>query len=165
MDEVLKHQLIESLEDISIFEIHNDYTGSMRVNSINTIHNIIGRYRKITKKDLRENHEIFDEALDTTIPIEKYLYGIENCIKYVYNGNHPYMATHIINNFYNTVLAKGLYTDPSKMWHKNTTSDKMWEKLKKFFTEEYHDLKEIQFINSTQAWFHGSNTYNTIKSI
>ena len=32
----------------------------------------------------------------------------------------------------------------------------MWSSFKKFFTGDYHDLREIQFINATQAGFHGA---------
>ena len=45
------------------------------------------------------------------------------------------------------------------MWRKNLSSDKTWEwdGFKKFFEEEYYDIRELQHINSTQAGFYGAN--------
>ena len=45
------------------------------------------RYGEITEIDLNENLKIFDEALDTTMPIDKYFEQIYDCIHYVDDGN------------------------------------------------------------------------------
>ena len=42
-----------------IFELHNRYTGFIRVMNINIIHHLMDRYRKITKKYLKEDQKIF----------------------------------------------------------------------------------------------------------
>ena len=43
------------------------------------------------------------------------------------------------------------------MWSKNLSSDKTWAGFKKFFADEYNDLRKLQHINSNQAGFYGSN--------
>ena len=63
----------------------------------------------------------------------------------------------IINNDHNTILATGMYIELSNMWHKKLSSDKTWAGFKKFFAEEYHDLRELQQINATQEGFYGAN--------
>ena len=57
----------------------------------------------------------------------------------------------------------GLYTEPKNMWHNKLSSEKTWDDFKKFFGEEYHDIRELQKINTIQARFHGDNTAITIK--
>ena len=61
------------------------------------------------------------------------------------------------------MLATGLYTEPSKMWHKKLSSDKTWAGFNNFFADEYHDLHKLQHINTTQAGFHGSNMAITMQ--
>ena len=72
MDDALKHQIIETIEDTYIAELLREYIGLMRVKMIDLLHHLMDRYGKITETYLKENHKILDEALDTTMPIGKY---------------------------------------------------------------------------------------------
>ena len=45
----------------------------MGVMKFDIVHHLMDRYERITQMDLKYNHNIFDEALDTTIIIGKYL--------------------------------------------------------------------------------------------
>ena len=49
------------------------------------------------------------------------------------------------------------------MWRNNLSSDKTWAGFKKFFADDYNDLRELQRINSTQAGCYGSNMDITMK--
>ena len=64
----------------------------MGVKTIDLVHYLMGRYGKIIETDLKDNHKIFDRALDTTIPIEKYFERIYDCIKNAEDDNQPYIA-------------------------------------------------------------------------
>ena len=70
----------------------------MGVNTIDLVHHLLDRYGKITETDLKENQKIFYEALDTTMPIEKYFDQIDDWIHYSDGGKKPYTAAKIINN-------------------------------------------------------------------
>ena len=113
--------------------------------------------------DLKENHKRFDEALDNTIPIEKYYEIIDDWIQYADDVKQPHTAAQIIKNFHITVLATGLYTEPSKICNKNISSEKTWDVFKKFLAEEYHYICELQHINSTQLGFNGVDMTITIQ--
>ena len=76
---------------------------------IDLVHHIMYRYEKITETDLKENQNKFYEALDNTMPIDKYFELINDWIQYEDDGKQTYTAAHIINNYYNMVLATGLY--------------------------------------------------------
>ena len=87
----------------------------MGVKTINMVQHLMDRYGKITENALKMNQKGFNEALNTTMTIGIYFEIIDDCIQYSYDRNQPYIAAHIINNFYNTVLATILYNKPSKM--------------------------------------------------
>ena len=78
------------MEDTYMDELCNKFTGFMVVKSIDLIHHLMDRYRKIIEMYLKENQRIFDETLGTTIPISKYFESIDDCIQYADGGNHPY---------------------------------------------------------------------------
>ena len=73
MDKFLKHQIIETIEDNYIAGLRNKYTGFVGVKMIDLFHHLMDIYRKITETDLRENQKTFDEALNATMPVDKYL--------------------------------------------------------------------------------------------
>ena len=49
------------------------------------------------------------------------------------------------------------------MWSKKFSSEKIWAEFNTFFTEEYHDIRKLQHISTTQASFHGANMAITIQ--
>ena len=59
----------------------------------------MNRYGKVTEMDLKENHKRFDEALDNTIPIEKYYEIIDDWIQYADDVKQPHTAAQIIKKF------------------------------------------------------------------
>ena len=61
------------------------------------------------------------------------------------------------------VLSTGMYTESRKMWRNKLSSKKIWGDLKKFFAEEYHDLRELQYINATQEGVHAANKSITMQ--
>ena len=60
MDKALKHQVIDPIYYTYIAILCNQYTSFMGVKVINLIHDLMVRYRKITKTDLKENQMRFD---------------------------------------------------------------------------------------------------------
>ena len=67
------------------------------------------RYGKIIETYLKENQKRFNEAFDTTIPIDKYFEQIDECIQYADYDKQPYTAVQTINNAYNKVFNTRLY--------------------------------------------------------
>ena len=96
----------------------------MEVKTIYMIHHLMYIYGKTTETYLKDNQKIFDEELDNTMIIGNYFDRIDDCINYEYDGNKTYTAAQIINTAYYTVLTKGIYTDPRKMWQNNPASEK-----------------------------------------
>ena len=72
MYKALNHQLIGTIKDTYITELRNKYTRFMGSKIIYLVHHLMERYGNITETELKENHKIFDEALETTILIDRY---------------------------------------------------------------------------------------------
>ena len=89
MDKFLKHQIIETIGDTYIAELCKKYTGTMGIKKINLVHHLIDRYGEIIRTDLKEKKYIFNEALDTIIPVDKYVEQVGNCIQYVDDAKQP----------------------------------------------------------------------------
>ena len=54
MDDALKHQIIETIEDTYIAELLREYIGFMRVKMIDLLHHLMDRYGKLLKRTSRE---------------------------------------------------------------------------------------------------------------
>ena len=80
MVKALKHQVTGTIKHTYILELHNKYTGFMAVKTIDLVHHLMDRYGEMIEKDLKENQNIFDEELDNTIPIDKYVEIIDDWI-------------------------------------------------------------------------------------
>ena len=63
-------------------------------------------------------------TLDTTIPIEKYLEQIDECIQYADYDKQPYTAVQTINNAYNKVFNTRLYKELNNMCLKKISYNK-----------------------------------------
>ena len=61
------------------------------------------------------------------------------------------------------VFYMGLYTETRKIWHKSTPSDKTWENFRNLLADDYHNLCEIQSINTTQSGFNGATMAITMQ--
>ena len=72
MDKALNNQIIETIYDTYIAELHNKYTGLIRVKTIYQVHHRMDIYGEIIKTELKEKQTLFDEALYTTMTIDKY---------------------------------------------------------------------------------------------
>ena len=82
------------------------------------VHHRMDRYGKNAETNLKENQKRFYEALDNTIPVDKYFEIIDDCIWYADDDKQPYTADHIIKNLSDKVLSMGMYTEIIKMRHK-----------------------------------------------
>ena len=81
--------MIKYAGDTYISELCNKYTSFKEVKSFDLIRHLMNKYGKFIETDLKENQKIFDEALDTMMPIWKYFEMIDYCIQYADGGKQP----------------------------------------------------------------------------
>ena len=157
MDDALKGQVIDTIDDAYLCEMRNKYTGYLGVTTRDLLDHLIDRYGKITPADLETNKKRMNEPIDATQTIDIFFKRIDDCIQYADDGEVPFTPEQILQTTYHAVSTCGHYTDACKIWRKKQANAKTWPLFKTYFAEEYHDLKEQQKVNTSQTQFHGAN--------
>eukprot|EP00957_Ditylum_brightwellii_P185357 14114064-Ditylum_brightwellii.AAC.1 len=80
VEEVLKTQLQEAVEDICLRQIKNKYTSYLGVITRDMIKHSLDRYGKITPTSLTNNIHWFNVPMDMFQPIDAYFTKIDECI-------------------------------------------------------------------------------------
>lgn len=164
MDDALKAQVIDTVEDTYLNEMRNKYTGYLGISTRDLLDHLLDRYGKISAADIENCKKRMNEPLDTTQPIDLYFQKIDNCVQYAADGRVAFTDDQILQTVYHAVSTSGIYNDSCKDWRKKNVADKNWVAFKRFFAAEYHDLKEQQRVNTSQANFHGANAAVDITS-
>jgi hypothetical protein len=157
MDDALKAQVIDTIEDTYLNELRNKYTGYLGVSTRDLFDHLLDRYGKITPADIADCKRRINEPLDSTRPIDIYFQTIDECIQYAADGQVAFTPDQILQTAYHATSTSGFYNDACKEWRKKPTAEKTWPLFKRFFAAEYHDLKEQQKVNISQNNFHGAN--------
>jgi hypothetical protein len=164
MDDAIKAQIIDSVNDTYLNELRNKYTGYMGVSSRDLIDHLLDRYGKITPADIEECKKRMNEPIDSSQPIDIYFQKIDDCIQYAVDGQVAFTPGQILQTVYHAVSTSGYYNEACKEWRKKPLLDKTWPSFKRFFAAEYHDLKEQNKVNSSQSNFHSANAVMDIST-
>ena len=70
MDKALKHQIVETIGSTYIIELRTKYTGFIGVKRIDLVQHLMGKYGEITETDPKENQEMSNNALDTSMSFD-----------------------------------------------------------------------------------------------
>ena len=55
-----------------------------------------------------------NKPIEFSLPINKYLDQVDDCVKFTNNENTPYMAAQLVQKAHHAVLASGVYIDACK---------------------------------------------------
>ena len=69
MDDALKAQLLDSVEDLNVSELRHRYTGYMGVTTQDLLDHLMDRYGNITAANIKANDAHINESLDKSRPI------------------------------------------------------------------------------------------------
>ena len=105
------------------------------------IENLLDGYGIIMTEDLEAINGKMNEPIELSLPIDKYFKHIDDWFQFSKDGNMPYMAEQVIQKAHHTILASGIYVDTCKERKKNPVNEQIWIGFKKFFVDEYHELK------------------------
>jgi len=164
MDDALKAQVIDTINDTYICELRNKYTGYLGITTRDLLDHLLDRYGKITPADIEECKRKMIEPIDSTQPIDVFFQRIDDCVQYADDGRVAFTAEQILQTAYHAVSTSGYYNDACKEWRKKTAADKTWNTFKTFFAAEYHNNKEQQKVNTSSNNFHGANSVLDISS-
>jgi hypothetical protein len=165
MDDALKNQVIDTINDTYLNELRNKYTGYLGVSTRDLFDHLLDRYGKITPAgiaDIADCKRRINEPPDSTQPIDIYFQTIDKCIQYATDGQVALTPDQILQTAYHAISTSGYYNNACKEWRKKQANEKTWPLFKRFFAAEYHDLKEQQKVNVSQNNFHGANATTDI---
>jgi hypothetical protein len=82
MDDDLKGQVIDTVEDPHLCEMKNKCTGYLGVTTRNLLDHLLDRYGKISSVDLKNNNTRMNEPIDSSQPIVIYFKRIDDGLQY-----------------------------------------------------------------------------------
>ena len=109
MDDALKTQLLDAVEDPYVSELRTRYTRYMGVTTRDLLDHLMDRYGNITAADLKANEACINEALDNSRPIDVFFQRIDDAVQYADDGKKPFTAKQILQTAFDSVYATGLY--------------------------------------------------------
>eukprot|EP00957_Ditylum_brightwellii_P005561 426505-Ditylum_brightwellii.AAC.1 len=96
MDDVMKKQIQEAVEDAFMRQLKQKYSAYLGVSSRDVLDHLMNRYGQIKPADLVENGINYTKHMDISQLIDAYFARIDNCIQYALDGKTPYTAKQII---------------------------------------------------------------------
>jgi hypothetical protein len=92
MDDALKAQLIDAVDDTYLKEMRNKYTGYLSITTRDLIDHLLDRYGKITPADIEDCKKRMSDPLDSTQPIDIYFQRIDDSVQYASDGRTGFTA-------------------------------------------------------------------------
>jgi hypothetical protein len=114
MDDALKAQVIDTIQDTSVCEMRNKYTGYLGVTSLNLLDYLLNRYGKITSANIEDCKRKMNEPIDSIQLINIFFQRVDECIQYAVDGQVTFLAEEILQTTYHAVSTSGYYTDACK---------------------------------------------------
>ena len=96
MDDALKAQLIDSVDDTYLCEVRNKYKGYLGITTRNLIDHLLYRYSKITPADTEECKVRMNKPIGLSQPIDLFFQRIDNCVQYASDGQVAFTNGQII---------------------------------------------------------------------
>ena len=124
MDDALKTQLLDAVEEPHVSELCNIYTEYMGVTTRDLLDHIMDRYGNITAADLKANEARINEALDNSRPIDVFFQRIDDAVQHADDGENPFTAKQILQTAFHSVNVTGLYWEACKEWRQKADRDK-----------------------------------------
>eukprot|EP00957_Ditylum_brightwellii_P002378 182518-Ditylum_brightwellii.AAC.1 len=97
-----------------------------------------------------------------TQPINIYFTHIDYCIQYATDGKIPFTAEQILTTTTFSMQQTGLLQEVLRIWKAKTAVTITWDSFKKFFADEYTELKEEGQLTAGQSGFHQANIMENV---
>ena len=141
MDDALKTQLMDTVEEPYVRELRNRYTVYMGVPTQDLLDHLMDIYGNITAANLKANETCINEALDNSRPIDVFFQRIDDAVQYADDGKIPFTAKKILQTAFHSVNDTGLYWEACKEWRQKADQEKTWKNSKRHFAAEYHEIR------------------------
>ena len=89
MEVALKEMVIDTLDNIYVFSLHNVFIWYMVSSTRDIMNHLMDQYGRITMEDTKMNKNSLQEPLDMSQPIDVFLNLINDAVRYTSNSNTP----------------------------------------------------------------------------
>jgi hypothetical protein len=116
MDDELKAQVIDTINDTYLCELHNKHTGYLGISTCNLFNLLLDGYGKITLAGIEDCKCLMNDPIDSIQPINIYFQKVD--------GQAVFTPGQILRTAYHTIGTLGYYNDACKEWHKTPKTTK-----------------------------------------
>ena len=102
MDDALKTQLLDAVEDLYVSELRNWYTGYMGVTTRNLLYHLMYWYGNIMAAYLKYNEARINKAFYHSLPINVFFQHIDDSVQYADDGENPFTEKQILQTAFHS---------------------------------------------------------------
>eukprot|EP00957_Ditylum_brightwellii_P204314 15338640-Ditylum_brightwellii.AAC.1 len=103
MDDVLKKQIQEAVDDVYICQLRHKYSTFLGVMAGDVPDHLMDRYGQIKTADLVANGDKYNQPMDISQPIDAYFACIDDCIQHESDGKTPNTSKQILTTALHTM--------------------------------------------------------------
>eukprot|EP00957_Ditylum_brightwellii_P062291 4726814-Ditylum_brightwellii.AAC.1 len=86
MDDVMKKQIQEAIEDVFLRQLRHKYSAYLSVTARDVLDHLMDSFGQIKPADLVENEVQYTKPMDISQPIDAYFAHIDDCIQFASDG-------------------------------------------------------------------------------
>ena len=116
MDDAIKTQLLDAVEEPYVSKLRNRYTGYIGVTTQDLLDHLMDRYSNTVAADLKANEARINEALDNSRPIDVFFQHIDDVVQYANYGEKSFTANQVLQTAFHSINATSLYREACKEW-------------------------------------------------
>ena len=151
MDDALKNQLLDAVEDPYVSKLRNRYTKYMGVMTRNLLYHLMDWYGNITAADFKANEARINEAFDHSRTTDVFSQRIDDAAQYADDGKNLFTAKKYCKRHF-TLLTQPACTKRHERNDKKGDAGKTWTNFKRHFAAEYHKIGEQQCVSGESGF-------------
>ena len=130
MDNALKNQLVNVIDDIYIKDLRDRVTGFATRSVSDILHYLYQTYGSAIPTQLIENDERFRSPYDDSTDLEAYFNGIDDCLFMADKSNQPYSEGQIITAASSEITQSQCFPLAMREWHTLPAVARTWAAFK-----------------------------------
>jgi hypothetical protein len=142
---LLKAQLIESVEECYIRELHQgDFIEYDDRSLLELLQHINEKYAKLDAHILKANLKVFEEEPQMDNPIDDYFAKQERCQRIARGSKYEISDDDMVGMFVEHMGKTGTLTKSTVKFNRQLDENKTWKKAKEWFRDALDDIIEMQ---------------------
>ena len=130
MDNALKNQLVNAIDDIYIKDLRDCVTGFATLSLREILQYLYQTYGSVTPAQLTANDERFRAPYDGSTDLEAYFNGIDDCLFMAEKSNQPYSEGQTLTAASSAITQSQSFPLAMREWHKLPAIARTWDTFK-----------------------------------